>query len=420
MPPQFSAPSRDVAVFHPGTQHSWQTAYALQQLDRLAWYATSIYYRPDRFPYSLERLPGAVGKRIGNQLRRFHHPGLDPALVRTMGLSEWVERAAFTAGLPALARRIDFAGNAAFGRGLRRSAHDPRVRALWGYNASSETLFAAPEAKNKLKILDRTNGDWRAYNAAMEEVSRGYPQWFLPVERRVPDNQIARDQREYELADTILCGSEFAADTVRREGGPGIAAKVRVLGYGYDEALFGNLPLPRPIPPGEPVRFLFLGLAIPRKGIHHALEAIARIPASAASLTIVGHLGVPPEAFAPFADRVTHRPTVARSAVPAIMAAHHVLVFPTYFEGAGIVLYEALAAGCALIQSDRAAPAVTPATGLMLETVSTDALHRAMLAVIEDRPRLDAWRVSAQLEARGYSFAKYREGIAALLDELLA
>ena len=412
-------PSRDVAVFHPGTQHSWQTAYALQQLDRLAWYATSIYYRPDRFPYLLERLPGALGRRIGNKFRRFVHPGLDPALVRTSGLSEWAERAAFTAGLPNLARRIDFAGNAAFGRGLRCAAGEPEVRALWGFNASSASLFATPEAKGKLKILDRTNGDWRAYNAAMADVARGFPQWFLPIERSIPDAQIARDQSEYELADTILCGSEFAAQTVRREGGAAVAGKVRVLGYGYDEALFGNLPAPRPIPPGEPVRFLFMGLAIPRKGIHHALEAIARIPASAASLTVVGHLGVPPETFAPYADRVTHRPTVARHEVPAIMAAHHVLVFPTYFEGAGIVLFEALAAGCALIQSDRAAPAVTPDTGLMLEVVSTDALHRAMLTAIEDRPRLDSWRSAAQAEGRQHSFARYRDGIAALLDELL-
>ena len=412
-------PSRDVAVFHPGTQHSWQTAYALQQLDRLAWYATSIYYRPDRFPYSLERLPGGIGRRIADRLRRFHHPGLDPALVRTAGLSEWVERAAFTAGLPTLARRIDFAGNAAFGRSLRGAAQDPRIRALWGYNASSEALFESPEAQAKLKILDRTTGDWRAYNAAMDDVARAFPQWFLPVERRVPENQILRDQHEYELADTILCGSEFAAETVRREGGAGIASKVRVLGYGYDEALFGNLPAPRPIPRDEPVRFLFLGLAIPRKGIHHALEAIARIPPSAASLTVVGHLGVPPEAFAPYADRVVHRPTVARHEVPAILAAHHVLVFPTYFEGAGLVLFEALAAGCALIQSDRAAPAVTPDTGLMLEDVSTDALHCAMLTAIEDRPRLDAWRAAAQVESRRYSFARYRDGIGALLNELL-
>ena len=413
------SPSRDVAVFHPGTQHSWQTAYALQQLERLAWYATSIYYQPERFPYILERLPGGIGRRIGNKLRRFQHAQLDPALVRTAGFSEWAERVAFSAGLPGLARRIDFAGNTAFCRALRNAARDTRVRALWGYNASSEALFASSEARDKVKILDRTNGDWRTYNAAMEEVSRAFPKWFMPVERRVPEYQIARDQHEYELADTILCGSEFAAETVRREGGAGIAGKVRVLGYGYDEALFGNLPVPRPISPDEPVRFLFVGLAIPRKGIHHALEAIARIPRSAASLTVVGHLGVPSEAFAPYADRVTHRPTVARNEVPAIMAEHHVLVFPTYFEGAGIVLYEALAAGCALIQSDRAAPAVTPETGLMLEEVSTDALHRAMLTAIEDRPRLDSWRAAAQTEGRRHSFARYRDGIAALLGELL-
>ena len=62
---------------------------------------------------------------------------------------------------------------------------------------------------------------------------------------------------------------------------------------------------------------------------------------------------------------------------------------------------------------------MTPATGLMLEEVSTDALHRAMLTAIEDRPRLDAWRAAAQGEGRQHSFARYRDGIAALLAELL-
>ncbi len=284
----------DVAVFHPGTQHSWQTALALQQLDRLAWYATSIYHRPDRLPYALARLPGPLGRRIAGQLERFRHPAIDPALVRTSGLTEWAERIALKAGWDRVGHALDFAGNARFGRGLRRAAGDPAIRALWGFNASSESLFAAPEAADKLKVLDRTNGDWRAYNAAMDEVALAFPQWFLPLERAVPQRQIARDQHEYELADTILTGSAFAADTVRRHGGPAIAAKVRMLGYGYDEALFGSLPAPRPIARDEPVRFLFLGLAIPRKGIHHALEAIARIPRSAATLTVVGRLGVPP------------------------------------------------------------------------------------------------------------------------------
>ena len=88
----------DVAVFHPGTQHSWQTAYALQQLGRLAWYATSIYYQPGRFPYMLENLPGPAGVRFGAAVRKFAHPALDPARVRTSGLIEWLERIAFVSG----------------------------------------------------------------------------------------------------------------------------------------------------------------------------------------------------------------------------------------------------------------------------------------------------------------------------------
>ena len=145
---------------------------------------------------------------------------------------------------------------------------------------------------------------------------------------------------------------------------------------------------------------------------------LSRIPRSEAELTIVGDLKIPPKMFAPYADRVTWIPPVARADVPAIMARHDVLLLPSYFEGAGIVLYVALAAGCALIQSDRCALAVTPETGIMLDRVDTDTVEQAMRAAITDRDRLDAWRRAAPAEAQNYSFARYRENIAALLAEL--
>ncbi|MET0250724.1 MAG: glycosyltransferase family 4 protein [Novosphingobium sp.] len=409
----------DVAVFHPGTQHSWQTALALQQLGRLAWYATSIYHQPDRFPYVLERLPGPLGRKLGERLRRFRHPDLDPALIRTSGTIEWLERIAMAAGWRTLAHRLDYIGNERFGHGLRHAARESAVRAVWGYNASSASLFRDLAGSGKVRVLDRTTGDWRAYNAAMDRVAADYSEWFLDSERRISARQIARDQEEYALADAILCGSSFAADTVRSKGGSAAAGKVRVLPYCYDERLFDGLPSPRPIGRDEPVRFLFLGLAIPRKGIQHVLEAISRIPPSAAQLSIVGQLGIPREVFARYADRVDYRPTVARNEVPAILAAHHCLLFPSYFEGAGIVLYEALAAGCALIQSDRAAVAVTPASGLLLGDLSSDVLYQAMMTAVEDRDRLNGWRAAAQASAADYTFAGYRQRIAGLLDELL-
>ena len=405
-----------VAVFHPGTQHSWQTALALQQLGRLAWYATSIFHQPERWPYRLaDHVPDPLARRLRAEFRRFEHPGLDPSLVRTAGMAEWAERIAARGGLRALAERIDAWGNHRFGAKLAAGLGAPEEFALWGYNSSSLTAFGAAKRHGRICILDRTIGDYRAYNAAMDTVPERYGDWFLPTERRVSAAQIARDQREYDLADTILLGCEAAAATVRPHTDPG---KVRVLDYCFDEALFAGMSAPQPVDPSRPVRFLFMGLAIPRKGIHLLLEALARIPRSHAELTIVGDLRVPPAMFAPYAERVQHVPTVARADVPAIMAAHDVLVLPSYFEGAGLVLYEALAAGCAVIQSQHCAPVVSERTGIMLERLDAEALEAAMVSVITDRERLNHCRANAQAEAAKFSFARYREGVAALLSEL--
>ncbi|MEQ1498204.1 MAG: glycosyltransferase family 4 protein [Novosphingobium sp.] len=408
------------AVFHPGTQHSWQTALALQQLQRLEWYATSIFYQPGRFPYSLEKvLPGPIAARLHREFRRFRHDGIDPALVRTTGIAEWLERIAMRAGARQVAQRIDAWGNRRFVDHLARDVASTSRFALWGYNASSLSTFKLGKQNGRTCILDRTNGDFAVYNAMMDKLAASHNDWFVPTERRVPQSTIDTDREEYALADQILVGSNFARSTlIEAVDDPALAAKTRVLNYCYDEALFEHLPAPRPVDRQRPVKFLFLGLVIPRKGIHLVLDAVSRIPGNAAELTIVGDMQIPREMFARYAQRVTYLPTVARADVPAIMAAHDVFLLPSYFEGAGITLYEALAAGCALIQSDRCADAVSPETGILLDRMDADCLYAAMMSAIEDRDRLDGWRAHAQIRARQFSFARYRENIAQLLKDM--
>ena len=88
-----------VAVFHPGTQHSYETALGFQRAGALAWYASEIFYDQRRFPYTLMRLlPPALRARAAGEFRRRYHPDLDPALVRTFGIWEWIERASMRAG----------------------------------------------------------------------------------------------------------------------------------------------------------------------------------------------------------------------------------------------------------------------------------------------------------------------------------
>ena len=406
-----------VAVFHSGTQHSWQTARALQDLDRLAWYATSIFYQPDRWPYKLERLPGTAGRILRREFSRFHAPAIDPSLVRTSGWHEWLERGLSRAGLQSLAARMDMAGNRAFGRALAADIRSSEPFHLWGYDNGALTAFQAGKQQGRTCILDRTVGDLRVYNRMMREVQDQYGDWFLD-EVFYSDDLTSTAAAEHELADHILVGSPFAAGTLTEFNSAEVMRKVEVLEYCFDEALYAEMPAPRPVAADRPVRFLQLGLMIPRKGIHHTLEAIAQLPAKDATLTVVGNVGIPPEIFAQYQDRITHLPTVPRSEVPRIMAEHDVFLFPTYFEGAGIVLYEALACGMALIQSNRAAAAVTPDTGVMLEKPDTELLLAAMRLAIDDRDLLDFWRSNAQAEAAKYHYSGYRTRIADLLDRI--
>lgn len=405
-----------VGLFHPGVQHSWQTALALQQLGRLSFYASSIFYQPDRWPYRVERLlPPRLRTRVHAEFARFAYPALDPKLVHSAGAAEWLERIARRAGWHEVAARLDALGNRHFATHVEKLVAREQPSILWGYNGSALEAFISPVATGRARVLDRTIGDWRAYRAIMADVIAAYPDFVPPKRFDIAQATIARDDREYAAADVIVAGSPFAAETIRAHA-PAVADRVRVLPYCFDEGLFTASP-PRPSA-GDPVRFLFLGQAGVRKGIHLVLEALARIPASAATLTVVGDLQIPPATFARYADRIQYRSTVARADVPAIMAAHDVLLFPSYFEGSALSLIEGLASGLALIQSRAAGLGATPATGIVLPELSEGAVHAAMMTLIDDRPRLAAMQAAAPAEAENYRFSRYRDGVAGVLDSL--
>lgn len=417
-----AAPTTPVAVFHPGVQHSWQTATALQQLGLLEFFATSIFYNPDAWPYRIEKfLPASLRAKVHREFSRFEHRALDPRDVQTVGLYEWAERMLARAGMSGLARKVDRIGNRRFASLLEDRIRGPRPFALWGFNASSLESFQAARAAGRTTILDRTIGDWRYFNHVMQTAAEKYGDWFVDGFNLIDREIIDRDEAEYAASDVILCGSDYCAQTVREwSTTPGVAEKVRVLPYCFDEALFANAPASQPVDRNKPVRFIFVGQINIRKGVHHVLEAFAQLPPGSAELTLVGQMSITRKAFAPFRDRVTYLPTVPRAAIPQIMAEHHAIIFPSYFEGSSLSLLESLASGLAVVQTPQAGNGVTADTGILMDRPDTELTLAAMLQLIEDRDRLDHYRAHAQAEARNYSFARYRENIAALLRTLPA
>lgn len=397
-----------VAVFHPGTQHSRQTALALQQMGRLAFLATSL------FDSRLRRgLPGPLRRAWEGH----GHDALDPDKVRTHGVIEVAERLAARAGLGRLSYHLDRWGNRRFASWLAAEAARARPPvALWGYDGAALQAFSDPRLADRPRILDRTIADWRVWNEERALIAQTHGAWLAGSSPPADAAQIARDEAEYAAATRIVCGSPFAAESIAAHSTTsGVAAKLTILPYPFDAALFSDQAGTKPAPAGAPVRFLFLGEVSARKGIHHVLEAFARLPRGSAQLTVAGPRRVPARLLAPYTDKVDFICPVPRRAVSALMRRHEVLVLPSHFEGSAITLLEALASGLAIIQSRQAGLGASEASGIMLDRPETELVENAMAALAVDRDRLGAMRHAALAEAERYSFARYREGIAAVL-----
>ncbi len=409
-----------IAVFHPGTQHSRQTAYALQNLDRLAWYATGLYVRDaERFESLARAMPGPVRRWLKDELARLHDERLNDDKVRVAGWHEWAERLARRMSMAGLAERLDAAGNVAFAGHVMEWVGQDRPSALWGFDGCSAQVFASQQARSIPKILDRTIADWRHWNVLLEGIRECDSAWLTSAVKPVCHVRIARDDAEYAAADVILCGSEAVANSVQRHSPvEGLAAKTRVLPYCYDDALFDPSQAVTAAPKNGPVKLLFVGQIGVRKGAHHVLEAIANIPPSQASLTMVGPMHLPTRMVARFADRFTHIPSVPRGRIPAIMRDHHALLLPSYFEGSAITLLEALASGLAIIQTRAAGLGATEKSGIVLDEPDSAVLQDAIATLVSDRDGLHAMREHARAEAPRYSFANYCAGIASLLDDM--
>lgn len=405
-----------VGVFHPGTQHSWQTALAFQETAQLGWYATSVFYDPDRWPYKIEHwLPRPIGKWLRYEFQRRHNPLLAPDLVHIFGFEEWLEAMTRRAGLRRLSHWFNVHGNVRFATGVIRLMESESVDTVWGYSLSSRDVFRWAKRNGVRCVLDQTIGHPRTFNKVMAEEYNRHPDFFFNA--RPPCDAMALDMADEEvaLADLVVVGSDYCYRSMLENGCP--AEKLRVIPYGFDETLFPNeLPV-REGNANRPKEFLFVGSLDPRKGVAYLLEAFKDIDPARATLTMVGGLGMPLSTFRRYQSRVNHIPQLPRPAVVEHFCRADAFIFPSLFEGSALVLYEAIGAGLGIIQSLASGTGVTRggANGIMLDSVSVEGVRDAINAALSDPPVMENWNRASWNLRNQRSWHVYRGRIRELL-----
>jgi glycosyltransferase involved in cell wall biosynthesis len=237
--------------------------------------------------------------------------------------------------------------------------------------------------------------------------------------------KLRREVEEYELADKLLCPSDFVVRTFLELGYS--LNKLARHQYGFDPRIFH--PYDQPAKASRGLTMLFAGGCAPRKGLHYALEAWLQSPAHRDGRFLIAGTFIPGYADK-LASMLAH-PSVQvlghRRDISELMRKSDLLVLPSVEEGSALVTAEARASGCVILVSEAAGAICTHMENALVHQVgNVEALARHITMLHEDREllkklRAESLRTAAEITwtaAGARLFQVYLDTIAAKSERM--
>ena len=303
--------------------------------------------------------------------------------------------------------RLSYEANDWLMRTMACECRRPTVTAVHSYEDCSLWQFEETQRLGKSCIYDMPIGYYPAWQETERALAKQFTDW-LPA-GGLASHRFARPEqkrKEMELADLVLVPSTFVQKTIARF----VDKKCAVAQYGVDTTFWQPPPDVRK---DRAVRFLYAGQVSIRKGIPVLLESWKRADLKDAELNLVGTWLLADEIRCALPKDVHWFDACSRQELLGHYQSADVFVFPSFFEGFGLVLLEAMASGLPAIASDAtAAPdLLDDGTGRVLGAGNIDQWVEALREFARHRDRLPAMRKAAREKACQCTWKQYRESV---------
>lgn len=292
---------------------------------------------------------------------------------------------------------------------MAHASHRPSVAAVHSYEDASLWSFQAAKKQGKACIYDLPIGYYPAWEQKQAELVRNYSDW-LPPGGLGAGRYVRREQKiqEMELADLVLVPSTFVQRTVEQF----VQKSVALCPYGVDSDFWC---------PGEGrktdgiLRFIYAGQCSLRKGIPILLEAWKAAGLKDARLDLIGSWQFSESKLKDLPEGVTFTGQVSAIELRARYQAADVFVFPSFFEGFGLVILEAMACGLPVIATEATAgpDVLVGSTGRIFSSGDTDALADLLCWFSDQRDQLPAMKIAARKSAATFGWEQYRHKVTA-------
>jgi glycosyltransferase involved in cell wall biosynthesis len=247
---------------------------------------------------------------------------------------------------------------------------------------------------------------------------------------QVPEEYFVRREREWALADRVVVNSEFSRQALLRQGVPDDKLVVIPLCYetksedGSEEIEEGRSIADRRSstahrPSSSPLRVLFLGQVILRKGIQYLISAARRLERENIHFDVVGPIGISREAMATAPGNLTFHGRTGRDQAAAWYQRSHLFVLPTISDGFAITQLEAMAHGLPVVTTPCCGEVVRDGVdGFVVPPRDPDALVRVLQRYLSEPGLLPAQQSAALEKSRQFTLARLGENLRRLEDAL--
>lgn len=283
---------------------------------------------------------------------------------------------------------------------MKRIPRDSSTRVVFAYSYAAKDIIDYARNRGWTTVLGQIDPGPEETRIVTEEYNRlGLPlsHFYTP-----PEGYWEDWRAETALADTIVVNSPWSADCLVSEGVA--ASKIRIIPCAYtpgSDASAFRRSYPNSFSGERPLKVLFLGQPVIRKGIHLVMEAAEALLGSPLRITVVGGESDLPNI--PIPANVDWVGRVPRHNASAFYRDADVFLLPTLSDGFALTQLEASSWKLPLVVSSHCGEVVTDGrNGLVLPELSVSAIATALRTLLAEPDTLRQMSEAAiSLEAFG-------------------
>ncbi len=281
-------------------------------------------------------------------------------------------------------------------RHLAQIELDSEIDHFFGFNSNCLEALELLGERQIFTVLDQVDPGLVEEDIVLAEAER-WPGWEGSP-GRMSQSYWDRVKAEWAAANLVLVNSNWSREALVRQGVPD--EKIIVVPLALDVAHDHVLT---PVNPEGPLKVLWLGSVILRKGIQYLVEAARKLERLNVEFLLAGPLGISEHAVRSFPCNIKVLGRVTRDQLSVHYRQAHVFVLPTLSDGYAITQLEAMAHGLPVVTTPNCGNVVTDGVdGLIVPARDSQALADAIARLDADRQLLRAMSANTLLTILKY------------------